>query len=295
MKPYFIVNPIAGGGSVLDKFAEVKKILNIKNDENCVYTEREHQSRELAEEAYKRGERYIVAVGGDGTVNEVASAIFKKLDAVMGILPFGTGNDLARALKLPSEPAEAARVLTSGRESAIDMGLANGVPFVNVAGLGFDVDVLINTEKFKKRFHKGMMPYMLGIIQTLLHIKKLPVVITSDGREEEKNILLCAVGNGTHFGGGMAVTPNAVVDDGQFDVCIIRSACLPRLLLILPGFIKGRHLKSKLVDYYRASKVSVKCERLPLQLDGEVGAEYSPVEYEIVPKAIKMMLPMEPA
>lgn len=294
MKPFFIVNPIAGGGSVLKKYAEAKEFLGIENDDRCVCTEHERQSKELAEQAYERGERYIVAVGGDGTVNEVASALLGKPEAVMGILPFGTGNDLARALKLPEEPKEAARVIAEGAEKRIDMGLANGVPFVNVAGLGFDVDVLINTEKYKKRFHKGMMPYMLGIIKTLLHIKKIQAVITSDGEEEHKDILLCAVGNGTHFGGGMAVTPRAEVDDGLFDVCVIRSACLPRLLLILPGFIKGRHLKSRLVDYYRAAEVSIACDRQPIQLDGEVGAEYSPVSYRILPGALRMMLPKEP-
>ena len=291
MKPYFIINPIAGGGGVLDKFAEAKAVLNINNDEDCIFTEHEHQAKQLAESAYQNGERFIVAVGGDGTVNEVASALYDKPDAIMGILPFGTGNDFAKAVNIPSEPEAAARVLTDGAAHRMDVGLANGTPFINVAGIGFDVDVLINTEKYKKRFHKGMLPYFLGIIKTLLHIKKLPAVITSDGKEQQKNILLCAVGNGTHYGGGMAVTPKALTDDGLFDVCVIKNACLPRLLLILPGFIKGRHLKSKLVDYYRASEVKINCARLPLQLDGEVGVEHAPVEYKILPQALNMMLP----
>lgn len=294
MRPYFIVNPIAGGGAVLQKFETAKAYLGIKDDEACVYTEREQQSRELAAAAYENGERFIVAVGGDGTVNEVASALCGKQDAVMGIFPFGTGNDMAKALKLPTEPEQAAEVIASGEPRLIDMGLANDTPFINVGGLGFDVDVLINTEKYKTRFNKGMMPYFLGVLKALLHIKKVPATIRYDGKEQQKNILLCAAGNGTHYGGGMAVTPNARFDDGLFDVCIIKSACLPRLLPILPKFIKGKHLKSKLVEYFRTDEIEIETDRIPLQLDGEVGVEYAPVRFKILHKALNLMLPKEP-
>ena len=290
MRPYFIINPIAGGGMVNDKFAEARAYMDGRGAEyELVYTEREHQATELAEQAYANGERFIVAVGGDGTVNEVAAALYGKNDATMGIFPFGTGNDLARALRLPGEPEEAAELLLVGSSRLIDIGTANSKPFINVGGLGFDVDVVLNTERFKNRFH-GMMPYMLGIITSLIHMKRVKAVITADGNAETLDIMLCAVANGTHFGGGMAVAPNADVTDGLFDVCIIKSAGLLRVLTLLPRFIKGRHLNSKLVKYFRASEVTIDCDPMPMQLDGELGM-YAPVRFKILHEALRVVMP----
>ena len=290
MRPFFIVNPVAGSGTVKDKFAAVKAHLeNAGVGFGCVFTEREHQSAELAEQAYAEGERLIVAVGGDGTVNEVASALYDKKDAVMGIMPFGTGNDFAKAINMPCEPAAAAETLMAGKTRLIDMGLANGVPFINVGGVGFDVDVVINTEKYKARFN-GMLPYLLGIMKTLFHIKKIPVTVTADGKAESLTMLLCAAANGTHFGGGMNVAPEADPADGKFDVCLVKATNLFRLLAMLPGFTKGKHLKSKIVKYFRASELTIDCERLPLQLDGELG-QFAPVTFKILPSALRMITP----
>lgn len=290
MRPYFIINPVAGAGTAEDKFAAVKASLDAAEvGFGCVRTEREHQSAELAKQAYADGERLIIAVGGDGTVNEVASALYDKKDAVMGIMPFGTGNDFAKAINMPCEPERAAEVLLAGKTSLIDMGLANDTPFINVGGIGFDVDVVINTEKYKSRF-RGMLPYLMGIMSTLFHIKKIPVTVTADGIKESLDILLCAAANGTHFGGGMKVAPEADPTDGKFDVCLVKATNLFRLLYMLPGFTKGRHLKSKIVKYFRASELTIDCERLPLQLDGELG-QFAPVTFRILPSALRMITP----
>lgn len=290
MRPYFIINPVACAGAVNGKFAEAKAVLDEHGEEyEYVYTEHAHESTALAERAYANGERMIVAVGGDGTVNEVVSALYDKADVTMGILPFGTGNDFARALNLPYSPREAAELIVSGKSRMIDVGMANDRPFINVGGMGFDVDVVINTEKFKRRF-RGMIPYMLGVVQSLLHLKRIKAVITSDGKEENVDMLLCAVANGTHFGGGMAVAPKADVTDGEFDVCMIRSAGLLKLLLLLPAFVKGRHLGNKLVRYYRAKEVKIECEPSPLQLDGELGA-FAPVRFRLLHDALRVIAP----
>ncbi|MBO4848549.1 MAG: diacylglycerol kinase family lipid kinase [Clostridia bacterium] len=289
MRPYFIVNPIAGGGKALEKFERVKQYFAKKRaDFSYVMTDRAGQSTALAEEAYEKGERYIVAVGGDGTINEVAACLYKKDDVVMGICPFGTGNDFARVLDIPTDPDEAAGVLAEGTPRPVDMGLADDKPFINVGGIGFDVDVVINTEKFKKRFH-GMIPYLFGIVQSMAHLKGIPVKITADGKQTSEDILLCAVANGSHFGGGMAVAPEADATDGLFDVCVIRRVGLLQFLHLLPKFVKGRHIGRKPIDYFRASEVSIDCGRRPMQLDGELG-EYAPVTFRLVPGALKIML-----
>lgn len=292
MRPYFIVNPIADGGKVNDKFSELRRYLDAHGaDYGFKLTEKPGQSTELAEQAYSEGERFIVSVGGDGTVNEIGAALYTKKDAVMGICPFGTGNDFARALKLPSEPEEIGRILIGGAPRRVDIGMADGKPFTNVAGFGFDVYVVINTERYKNRFH-GMLPYLLGIVRTMLHIKRIPVKVIADGQEIEDTILLISVGNGSHFGGGMAALPNADPSDGLFDVCIVKSVSFFRFLSLLPLFIKGRHLGKKPVRYFRAKEVRLECERGPLQLDGELG-EYAPVTFSIIPGALNVMLPNE--
>ncbi|MBO4563622.1 MAG: diacylglycerol kinase family lipid kinase [Clostridia bacterium] len=283
------MNPIAGGGKVAEKFDRVKQYFENKRAEfSFVTTDRAGQSTALAEEAYENGERYIVAVGGDGTVNEVASALYTKDDAVMGICPFGTGNDFAKALSIPTEPDEAAELLLSGEPRPVDIGMAGDKPFTNIGGIGFDVDVVINTEKYKSRFH-GILPYLFGIVRSMTHLSGIKVRLTADGEVSDEEVLLCAVANGSHFGGGMAVAPEADASDGLFDVCVIKRVGLLKFLSLLPLFIKGKHLGKKPIKYFRAKEVSIDCERSPLQLDGELG-EYAPVTFRIIPGALKIML-----
>ena len=289
MRPYFIVNPIAGGGKAKERFDALIAYLDSRGEDHaCVLTERAGQSTALAEEAYAAGERFICAVGGDGTLNEVASALYNKGGVVFGICPFGTGNDFARVVGMPTEPEEVGRVLIDGEPQAVDMGMAGDKPFTNVGGLGFDVDVVINTEKYKARFH-GMIPYLFGIVKSMLHLKSVHVDLTADGELISEDALILSIGNGSHIGGGMAALPEANAQDGLFDVCLIRKVGIFTFLRLLPSFIKGKHLGKKPVRYFRAKEVTVECERTPMQIDGELG-EYAPATYRILPGALNMML-----
>lgn len=290
MTPYFIVNPIAGGGGALDKFKAAKAYLDSRRAEyRYILTEHEHQSAQLAEQAYAAGERLIVAVGGDGTVSEVASALYDKPDVTMGVFPFGTGNDLARALEIPKEPEAAAELLLNSRGKPMDMGLANGKPFVNVAGIGFDVDVLKNTDRYKKRFH-GMMPYVFGIMHALFHLKRPQASVTFNGKTVAQKVTICAVANGRFFGGGMAVAPNAAATDGLFDVCLVDGVNILQLLWLLPRFIKGKHLSSRHVKYFRTGSIDIDCPPMELELDGEIGLS-TPVSFRMLPGALRMVMP----
>lgn len=230
-------------------------------------------------------------MGGDGTLSEVASALYDKDDVIMGLCPFGTGNDFARALRMPDDPEDVCRVLTGGVPRRVDIGAANGKPFVNVGGMGFDVDVVLNTDRYKDRFH-GMLPYVFGILRSMTHLNRVPVKITADGEVIEEKILICAVANGTHFGGGMHVAPEADPADGLFDVCMIKAVGFIKFITMLPLFIKGKHLGKAPVRYFRAKTVRIDCERAPIQLDGELG-EYAPVEFNVLPGALNIMLPAD--
>ena len=291
MRPYFIVNPVACGGKCAGMFDEVRKYLEEHGmDYEFIKTEAPGLSAGLALGAYERGERFLVSVGGDGTLSEIVSAIYDKSDVTLGLLPFGTGNDFARALAIPTEPRAAARVLLEGETRPVDAGLAGNKPFINVGGLGFDVDVVLNTERYKGKLH-GMLPYFLGVMRSMTHLNRVPVKLTADGRVVEETALILSIANGTHFGGGMHVAPEADPSDGYFDVCMIRSISLATFLLLLPKFLKGRHVGKKPVVYFKAKEILVECERTPVQLDGELG-EYAPVCFKVLKGALKMVLPV---
>ena len=212
----FIVNPVAGSGRCSALFERAKAVFEEKKARfEYFFTDSPGHAEKLAADALLRGVKTIVAVGGDGTVREVASALCEK-GAALGILPFGTGNDLASALSIPAEPEAAAELILSGKARATDLGRANGRVFTNVCGLGFDADVLARTEKHKKG-RTGMLPYLLGIVDSVLHKRKIRAHISIDGgAEQELDALIITACNGKRFGGGMLVAPEAKQDDGLF-------------------------------------------------------------------------------
>lgn len=286
---YFIVNPIAGAGRSAKDFDRVRELMDERSlAYGAVFTEYPGHAVDLTKSALAAGERRIVAVGGDGTVNEVASALWDS-GAVMGILPFGTGNDLCRTLGLPTAPEAALDVLLAGQPKPLDAGLANGRFFLNAAGLGFDVDVLLRTEKFKKRLN-GMLPYLLGVIEAIFHLRPFHLRLRAGEELVETDAIVLVAGNGRYFGGGMMPTPEADPFDGKFDICIARNMPKRRYLPVLARFVKGGHLDLPEILYFRAEAFTVE---LPagkqLELDGEV-CESTPVSFRLLPGAIPLLV-----
>lgn len=290
-KYHFIVNRLAGSGRCEKLFAEVEKLLIERGISfDVAYTMHKYHAIDLTKQAIAAGAQCVVAVGGDGTVNEVAS-VLQGTGVLMGMLPFGTGNDFARATGTPDEPKAALDVLLGGKARKMDGGSANGNFFINVAGFGFDVDVLIQTERYKQRFKKGMLPYMLGILQALTHLKTMHLKLRYDGGEMEIDSLITSIGNGQYIGGGMCAVPTAVPDNGVFDVYVVEKVSVLRFLRLLPSFVKGKHVKFKEVHCFKTTELFVECEPAnPLQLDGEVGHS-TPVHFSLLPGVIDMIVP----
>lgn len=288
----FIVNPVAGTGACSKLFEKAEEKLKREGANYSVLrTERRFHAVELAEEAINSGAKFIVAAGGDGTVNEVVSVIAKHPEVKFGILPFGTGNDYASALKIPTDPEAAVELLLKGEVRPSDLGMANDKVFTNVAGLGFDVDVLRSVEKHKKG-SQGMLPYIFGIVDAILHRTKIHCFISFDGGEEEEmDALIITACNGRRFGGGMLVAPEAKPDDGLFDICIARWVGIFRLLSLLPRFVKGKHIGAKPVIYTRAKSITVRAEgEFTVEMDGELILN-TPVECRILPGALRVVRP----
>ncbi|MBR5948005.1 MAG: diacylglycerol kinase family lipid kinase [Clostridia bacterium] len=287
----FIVNPVAGSGRCEALFERAKAVFTEKGVKfECFFTEYHGHAEELAAGAVAKGFNAVIAVGGDGTVREAASALIET-DIPLGILPFGTGNDFASALSIPTEPEAAAELILSGEARSTDLGRANGKVFTNVCGLGFDADVLARTEKHKKG-RTGMLPYLLGILDAVLHKRKLHARFSLDGSAETQlDALIITACNGKRFGGGMLVAPEAKQDDGLFDICIAKYIGFFRLITLLPCFIKGKHIDKEPVTYTRAKRISVHTDGAEtVQLDGEL-IEKTPLCCELIADAVRVFRP----
>lgn len=289
---YFVVNPASGSGKAKTRFDGIRALLAQCGAAYAFdYTTGHGHATELARAAVANGYDRVISVGGDGTANEVAAALLRS-PAAMGILPFGTGNDFARALNIPTDNEGALSVALSGDIRPVDAATANGIPFINVAGTGFDVDVILYTEKYKKKLN-GMLPYMLGVMQALLKLRAFNVTVTANGETTSERAILFNACNGTHFAGGMNLAPLASPRDGLLDVCLLREMTRPQFLLLLPRYIKGAHLDSPHVRYFKASEVRVQCSvENTLNMDGELASSL-PADFKILPGALSMLLPQE--
>lgn len=267
---YFIVNPHSGRGKGAQAGAEIASELDGRGIEYIMkYTEGPGHAIELAREAYGSGYRKIVAVGGDGTMNEVLNGP-EGSDYIFGIIPSGTGNDFVRTCGVPMDRMQALELILSGAHRTVDLGTVAGRRFINVAGFGFDVDVSLMAIKLKKRL-KGAWTYYLSLFLTLLTLKFRKASITVDGNKRELDYLIVALGNGRVFGGGMPIAPQAEIDDGYLDLCIVRK--LPRIKVpyILMKFFKGEHIYSKYCDYLKCREVYVETPITQvLNVDGEL-------------------------
>ncbi len=288
---YFIVNPISGSGRGERRFAEIRALLDAREaDYGFAFTQYAGHAVSLAKAALAAGERRVVSVGGDGTLREIASVLAGEQGVELGILPFGTGNDFARGIGLPDDLKTLADILLSGSARPFDAGDVNGEFFLNVAGFGFDVDVVRHTEKYKKKLN-GMLPYLLGILQSLKRLSRTEVSLETDSGERFTIVsTLFSVCNGNRFGGGIRLAPDADPADGLFNVCILKSVSRPVFLYLLPQCIKGKHLKhKKYFVYFKAKSVRAQsAAETPLELDGEL-VGHTPAVFSIRPGALHIL------
>ena len=288
-----IANPISGNGNGRIYLERAKALLDARGVDYAVKETRcPNHATALAKEAIDEGFDVIVAVGGDGTLHETATSVVHT-DRVLGLLPCGTGNDYARPLGIPNDPEAAIEILLCGEDRVVDAGEANGTVFFNIAGYGFDVDVLDYTEEFKPKCKNGETAYRLGCLKAVLGLKLRRSTLTFHDGTMEKNVLMAAAGVGTHFGGGMNVLPESDMSDGLLDVCIAHDVGRLRILSLLPKFIKGKHLNLPVITYRKATEVSVVCDPVSrIEVDGE-RMDGTPVTFRVLPKALKVRAPKQ--
>ncbi|MGI5899278.1 MAG: diacylglycerol/lipid kinase family protein [Christensenellales bacterium] len=266
---YIVANKTAGHGAAAAVLDNVRAYLNEKKVQFIVgETQAPFHATELAAQAVSNGAKCVFALGGDGTVREVAEGM-KGSSVPMGIIPAGTGNDISKAVNLPGRPIEALQAGLDGTARRVDLGMINDLSFVNIVGTGFDVNSLRWTLKFKKMM-RGLLPYLIGGLLAIITHKNIDVKLTIDGLERRLPIMMISVANGKCFGGGMKVAPDAELDDGLFDVVIVHPVPRWKIPLLLPKFISGKVKTIKYAETLRCKEAIIEREGQYMNVDGEL-------------------------
>jgi len=291
LKTQVILNPTAGNYKCKRAFPALKsKLLERGIAHNFCFSRYSGHITELALKAKSQGFENIIVCGGDGTVHEAINALVGS-DVKLGVLPLGRGNDFARNLGIKEDLDFACDVLYQGKVRKVDVVKVNGSRYYgSVGGIGFDSEVASWANRYKK-FAPGINTYILGILVKLPTFKFKKVEITYDKETYQGEILMAAFGNTECYGGGINITPNALMDDGWLDICIVDKINKVKLLFLFPSTFKGNHTKFPEVKLYRAKSISINSET-PLQLlgDGEIICQ-TPVSLKVVPQALKVIAP----
>ena len=266
----FIVNPAAGNGYAL----KIEKLLReemARRGLDCRFatTDAPGHATDLAREAANQADcTGVVAVGGDGTAFEVACGLMNT-GVPMGIIPAGTGNDFIKTVSIPGKPLEALEFILTHQPRPVDVGGLNDRLFLNVCGTGFDVTVLDYTLTAKK-YCRGILPYLVGLIRGIAHYKPTMVRFTADGETQEREVLICSIANGRFFGGGIAICPEASADDGLLDLVVVEHKPRWFLPFLVPSLLMGRILKFSFTTHKRCREVEIYSKGMRLNVDGEI-------------------------
>ncbi len=294
-RPVVILNPTSDRGRAGHlRHALEQALANGRGD--LVVTTAPREAERLATEAGLAG-RDVVAVGGDGTITEVANGVLASGRRVtLGVVPAGSGNDYAyETLRLPRDPLRALDIALTGQPLAMDVGIVNGRYFLNSLGVGIDANIAAAAEELKRLpFMRGQTLYWAASLRELLfHYDQCPeLIVTRDGQIDESRLFaLAAVSIGPTYGGGFRINPDADPRDGWFDLCTIWKPSLPRALRLLPMVEKGRHLTQPEVKRTRVRAVTLEAKQpIFAHLDGEV-TKASHFEARILPGALLVRQP----
>src|SRR5919199_4892085 len=290
--PLVIINPASAGGATGEAWPGVaSEVRRHFGPFEVAFTKRGGEAAEIAEREARAGRAFLIACGGDGTVNEVAGGILRAGagGTELGMLPSGTGGDFRRTVKMPTRAADAARALREGRTRALDAGRVTFTDerggeeerfFLNVASFGMGGEVIRRVKEGAglpagaSRLLGGKLSFALAALQSTLAFEKPAVRVSLDGgRESQLVVTNFCVANARYFGGGMKIAPKALLDDGLFDVVAVGDMSAPAILINSYRVYLGTHLGMQDVHHARARRVTarpVDAEEVKLEIDGEL-------------------------
>lgn len=283
----FILNPVAGIGSRRDFLQMIKIACKEKKVEHKIlFTRCPGDAKKIIEKKFDKYDIFV-AVGGDGTMNEVASAL-AGTTGIMGLIPAGSGNALGRELGLSMKPGKAIYQLLNGSVTKIDTGLVNGHRFMNVCGLGFDNHI---ARCFAKTTSRGPIPYFTSGLKEFFGYKPATYELTINGETTNHTAFVITVANTSQYGNNAYIAPRASVKDGVLDVCVLKPfGFFGGLLLGLRLFNKTMD-RSRFCTYVKAQKISIKGHNLHFHVDGEPIKNNDQIEISIDPLSLNILVP----
>jgi diacylglycerol kinase (ATP) len=286
---FFIINPISG----TKEKSRIETLIRERYDRQdqpvrIEYTQSVGHARELAQRAVEEGYRKVVVVGGDGTVNEAGQSLIGT-DTMLGIIPTGSGNGLARHLKIPRDSSKALAVAEAEKFLAIDTATINDNVFLSIAGVGYDAHV---AKKFAKSPKRGFFSYFRIVSQEYKGYKPRKYSMMIDGKPVTRKALMVSFANSSQFGNNTSIDPAACIDDGYIDVCIVRR--IPTLLIpfyVPLLFLKTFH-KTHFIEIIRAKEVVLQRKKgKAVNIDGEWHREGTELHVKVLPKSLKILIP----
>ena len=308
-----IANPISGKGKAKSIAEQAHAALTESGRQGqLVFTSASGDAKRLAQEAVSDGIRFVIACGGDGTLHEVVNGMASIPDVVLGVLPCGRGNDFAAAIGMPLKPELAIATLLSGTPIHVDLGrcyqnsTVGGISesrlvetnsesrtdnyFITIATCGYDTEVSRRAAKGTPLF-TGTASYAYAAVETLFYYEPPSVHLEGEFGTYEGPLLLAATGITNRYGGGFKIVPNARIDDGLFDVCIIRPVSELTVLRLMVTLFWGGHVSHPAVSIHQTHTLTIETETpLLLYADGEPMCE-TPVTIEIIKGGLVVMSP----
>jgi len=294
---FLILNPRSGNGKNEKHIPSIISHFKTKNIPFGYHvTTHSDDARKVASEV-KEKFQIVVAAGGDGTINEVVNGIAGS-NTILGILPLGSGNDFAKAMRYPKQFNQCLELLSNQGSRTIDLALIEALNsvsekkskyFINSVGIGLDAQVA--SEAGRINWVRGLPKYSVAALNVVFGYKAESSWVSSAEFESVGKHLLISIGNGKSSGGGFYLTPEALLDDGMLDVCLAKNLSIFEILKIFPFVFLGKHARFQKIEMRRTTKLVVKTETdLPVHVDGEVlGLDIREVRIEAVPLAIRVL------
>ncbi|MCZ4498197.1 MAG: diacylglycerol kinase [Marmoricola sp.] len=284
-----LTNPTSGKGKG-SKVGEtvVPRLTDAGYDVRAVTGRDADEALDLAHQVVADGIETLVVIGGDGMVHLAVQAL-AGTGTRLGVVPAGTGNDVARSLGIPrKDPAGATDVVIGGKERSIDLARIGARYYVTVLAAGFDA--IVNERANEMTWPRGQMRYNLATLAELRTFSPIPYVLEVDGVQHRFDAMMVAVGNTESFGGGMQITKGAVIDDGLLDVIAIDPMSKLELVRTFPKLFSGSHVGHPKVHRYQGTTITVAAPGIVAYADGERIAAL-PLTVEVVPRTLRVLVP----
>lgn len=285
----FIINPISGGKDKLKIPGLIDTHLDkARFNANYSFTEYVGHAAEIAEEAANKNFDVIVAVGGDGTINEIGTKVMQQ-DKILGIIPFGSGNGLARYLGIPMQAVKAIKVINAMHVTRIDTATFNEKNYFNMAGMGFDAHISSIFAGNKKR---GLSGYVKLGLQEMLNYKPETYRIEVDGQVYSRKAFVVSIANSSQYGNNAHISPEASVTDGLLDVCVIKSFPLYKMPALALDMFRGNTHRSNLVEIFQGKKIKIsRPQDAAIHIDGEPFFMGREIDIAVVPLSLNIITP----